>query len=92
MNIIDSLILFFFILLTTGTAFSQELVPRRWSHLPMSTNFAGAGYAFTLADIRVDPVFQADSPGDGLAPATAELTTMSQCAFRKVDVNACVQY
>ena len=47
-----------FMLLTAGTALSQELVPRRWSHLPTSTNFAGAGYAFTHSDIRVDPVFK----------------------------------
>ncbi|MDB4444519.1 transporter [bacterium] len=47
-----------FILLTTGTALSQELVPRRWSHLPIGTNFAGAGYAFTRADITFDPVLK----------------------------------
>ena len=47
-----------FILLTTGTALSQELVPRRWSHLPIDTNFAGAGYAFTRADITFDPVLK----------------------------------
>ena len=46
------------ILLTTGTALSQELVPRRWSHLPMDTNFGGAGYAFTKADISTDPVLR----------------------------------
>lgn len=46
------------ILLTTGTAISQELVPRRWSHLPTDTNFAGTGYAYTLADITFDPVLR----------------------------------
>lgn len=35
---------------------AQELVPRRWSHLPMETNFAGGGYAYTGADIAFDPV------------------------------------
>ena len=48
----------FLILLTTGTALSQELVPRRWSHLPINTNFTGAGYAFTRADIAFDPVLK----------------------------------
>jgi hypothetical protein len=43
------------IILTSGTALSQELVPRRWSHLPTGTNFAGAAYAFTKADISFDP-------------------------------------
>ena len=36
--------------------FAQELEPRRWSHLPIGTNFAGAGYAYTAADISIDPV------------------------------------
>jgi hypothetical protein len=36
--------------------FAQELEPRRWSHLPIGTNFAGAGYAYTAADISFDPV------------------------------------
>ena len=33
-----------------------ELEPRQWSHLPVGTNFAGAGYAYTRADISFDPV------------------------------------
>lgn len=35
---------------------AQELVPRRWSHLPIGVNFAGGGYAYTKADISFDPV------------------------------------
>lgn len=37
---------------------AQELEPRRWSHLPTGANFAGAGYAYTEADISFDPVFR----------------------------------
>jgi hypothetical protein len=33
-----------------------ELTPRQWSHLPTGINFAGAGYAYTEAEISVDPV------------------------------------
>jgi len=33
-----------------------ELEPRQWSHLPVGTNFAGVGYAYTEADISFDPV------------------------------------
>ena len=33
-----------------------ELEPRQWSHLPVGTNFAGVGYAYTEADISIDPV------------------------------------
>jgi hypothetical protein len=45
-------------MLTSETALSQELVPRRWSHLPIGTNFVGVGYAYTRADISFDPVLQ----------------------------------
>jgi len=35
-----------------------ELTPRQWSHLPKGINFAGAGYAYTEAEISVDPILQ----------------------------------
>ena len=41
--------------------FAQELEPRRWSHLPMSANFAGGGYAYTEADISFDSVLQLEN-------------------------------
>jgi len=28
----------------------QDIEPRRWSHLPIGGNFAGAGYAYTTGD------------------------------------------
>ena len=37
---------------------AMELEPRQWSHLPLATNFAGVGYAYTDADISVDPVLK----------------------------------
>lgn len=37
---------------------AEELEPRRWSHLPIDTNFLGAGYAYTEADISLDPVLK----------------------------------
>lgn len=36
--------------------FALELEPRQWSHLPVGSNFAGIGYAYTEADIFADPV------------------------------------
>ena len=39
---------------------SQELEPRRWSHLPIGANFGGGGYAHTSADIAFDPVLLLD--------------------------------
>lgn len=37
---------------------ADELEPRRWAHLPINTNFLGAGYAYTEADIALDPVLK----------------------------------
>ena len=37
---------------------AEELEPRRWAHLPIYTNFLGAGYAYTKADISFDPVLK----------------------------------
>ena len=39
-------------------ALSQDLEPRRWSHLPVGTSFAGGGYAYTSGEIAFDPVLQ----------------------------------
>jgi hypothetical protein len=40
---------------------SEELEPRRWSHLPIDTNYFGAGYAYTEADIGLDPVLKLEN-------------------------------
>jgi Putative MetA-pathway of phenol degradation len=40
---------------------AEELEPRRWSHLPIDTNFAGTGYAYTEADIGLDPVLRIEN-------------------------------
>jgi len=37
---------------------AEELEPRRWSHLPINTNFIGSGYVYTDADIAFDPVLK----------------------------------
>ena len=37
---------------------AQDIDPRRWSHLPIGANFAGAGYAYTTGDISLDPVLR----------------------------------
>jgi hypothetical protein len=47
---------------------AQELEPRRWSHLPMGTNFHGGGYAFTDGDLSFDPVLKIEN-------ATVEMHT-----------------
>lgn len=35
---------------------AQDLQPRRWSHLPIDSNFGGVAYAYTNADVAFDPV------------------------------------
>jgi len=37
---------------------AQDIEPRRWSHLPLDTNFLGVGYAYTSGDIFLNPVLQ----------------------------------
>jgi len=46
------------VLVTSGLCAAEEIEPRRWSHLPINTNYYAAGYAFTRADISLDPVLQ----------------------------------
>ena len=49
----------FFIL--ASPCWGEELEPRRWSHLPIDTNFVGAAYAYTEADIDFDPVLKVEN-------------------------------
>ena len=44
--------------LSASASLAQELEPRRWSHLPIDTNFLGGGYLRTEGDIDFDPVLQ----------------------------------
>ncbi len=57
-----------FFLLFTCPCPADELEPRRWSHLPINTNFFGIAYAYTDADIGFDPVIK-------LEDVTMELDT-----------------
>jgi hypothetical protein len=37
---------------------TQELEPRRWTHLPIDRNFLASGYAHTDGEVALDPVLQ----------------------------------
>jgi hypothetical protein len=37
---------------------AQDIEPRRWSHLPIGANFAGAAYAYSSGDIAFNPVLR----------------------------------
>ena len=48
----------FALLLFAFPCHAQDIEPRRWSHLPMGSNFLGAAYAYTTGDIFLDPVLK----------------------------------
>jgi len=52
--------------------FALEFEPRRWAHLPMGTNFAGVGYAYTEADILVNPATRLENVEMKLHTAAAK--------------------
>ena len=63
LKFLDKLILVFIIgvlfpLFISSTCLAEELEPRRWTHLPINTNFIGGGFAHTDADISFDPVLK----------------------------------
>ena len=39
----------------------QDIEPRRWSHLPAGSNFAGVAYAYTSGDILLDPTLRIEN-------------------------------
>jgi len=41
-----------------SSCLGEELEPRRWSHLPIYTNFGGAAYGYSDGDIDFDPVLK----------------------------------
>lgn len=45
-----------FVIVQTATA--QDIEPRRWSHLPLGSNFGGMAYAYTEGDIFLNPVLR----------------------------------
>jgi len=52
---------YFCVFLILGSPFiclSQELEPRRWSHLPTGINFLSGGYSYTKSDIFLDPALR----------------------------------
>jgi len=67
------------LLLTGGLAFAQELEPRRWSHLPIGTNFVGAGYIHTRADVLFLPAIQVEN-------AKSEVNAVAMSYIRVLDV------
>ena len=46
------------LLLAAWLVHAQDIEPRRWSHLPIGANFAGAAYAYTTGEIYLEPELQ----------------------------------
>jgi len=57
-SFVCSLLFFQLFIFIASPCFAEELEPRRWAHLPINTNFSGAAYAYTKADISFDPVLK----------------------------------
>ena len=49
------------VLLMPQLGHAQDIEPRRWSHLPIGANFAGAAYAYTTGDISLDPAIRIEN-------------------------------
>jgi hypothetical protein len=49
------------VLLQPQFAPAQDIDPRRWSHLPIGANFAGAAYAYTSGDISLNPALRIEN-------------------------------
>jgi hypothetical protein len=62
-----------------GAVQSQELEPRRWSHVPIDTNYLAVAYARSSGDIFFDPVLRVE---DG----TVEIDTFVAAYLRSFDL------
>lgn len=51
-------LLAFALLLIALPCLGQDIEPRRWSHLPLGSNFAAGAYTYTTGDITLDPVLR----------------------------------
>ncbi|MES2470235.1 MAG: transporter [Verrucomicrobiota bacterium] len=54
------------------TCHGQDIEPRRWSHLPMGSNFLGGAYAYTSGDIAFDPLLKIEDAGFELDTAAVK--------------------
>jgi hypothetical protein len=52
------ILLLLFASLYLGDAGAQSLEPRRWTHLPIDSNFIGVGMGYSKGDILFDPALQ----------------------------------
>ncbi len=59
-NFLKLFLVFFFQIVPVFPCFALESEPRKWNHLPVGVNFAGVGYAYTEADILLDPALLMD--------------------------------
>lgn len=60
-------------------AVAQDLQPRRWSHLPVDSHFGGFAYAYTSADISLNPALQIED-------ATLDLHTVALSYVRSFEL------
>jgi hypothetical protein len=67
------------VILLAWSGQAQEIEPRRWSHMPIGANFAGAAYAYTAGDISLEPELRIQN-------ATFDLQTLGLKYIRSFDL------
>jgi hypothetical protein len=80
------------LLSTTLPAAAQDMEPRRWSHMPADVNFAGAGYAYTAADIFFDPVLELEDVSLDMQTVAAKYIRTFGLLDRSARVELAVPY
>lgn len=70
----------------------QELEPRRWSHIPTGSVFAGIGYAYTEGDIYFDPVVELEDTEFSMHSLAAKALYSFQLLGRSARVELGVPY
>ena len=60
-NFLSGLFFCLFSTVLVFPCFALEPEPRKWNHIPVGSNFIGAAYVYTEADISFDPVLQLEN-------------------------------
>ena len=63
---------------------AEELEPRRWTHLPIDTNFVGIGYVYTDAEITFDPLLKIEDGQAELHTWVENISGYSSCSVKQL--------
>jgi hypothetical protein len=80
------------VLLPGGRCGGQEIEPRRWSHLPIGANYAGAAYSYTFGDISLDPELRIQNATFEMQAVTARYTRSFELLGKSARVDVIQPY